>query len=287
MKRTAFLLFLTISCAGHRQTGTPSVYAVSTAAEFVAALGSDRTIELVGNVYFLSEMADRVNPNKDVQFVREYVDNELHISNVKNLVIRGKEGQRPMVLTEPEYGNVLVFENSSGITLEHLSMGHGPPRGFCSGGVLRFVNSHGIRVRDCLLFGSGTEGIAAEKCSAIEVLNSQIERCTYNILTLDECRRVLFKKCSFSNNESQVSGLINLYDCDLVKFDGCKIEGNGNDYTRYLFELRGAPIVQVDGCAISGNTYFNLTNEPTALHLQKSSVSGNMQHDEDCCDEPH
>jgi hypothetical protein len=82
--------------------------------------------------------------------------------------------------------------------LVEMVAGHGPEKGGCTGGVLNFSDSKNISVKNSVLFGSGTEGITAEKVKNLNCNNTIIRGCTYSIMRLNNCTKIKFNNCEFS-----------------------------------------------------------------------------------------
>jgi hypothetical protein len=108
--------------------------------------------------------------------------------------------------------------------LENIDAGHGPEKGDCTGGVLNFSNSYNININNSVLFGSGIEGITAEKVNNLKCSKTIIRGCSYGIMTLNNCSDIEFNDCEFSDNKE--FDLINLADCIDVTFTKCKISEN-------------------------------------------------------------
>lgn len=266
---------LLLSCAG-RPTSTTPVLRVNSVEAFLDAIGPDRVIEFEPGTYVLSRAFDRKTINPYTSVATDYVDMELRIRGVRNLILRGSTRGETIILTEPTYGNVLVFDFCSRIALENLVLGHGPEPGFCTGGVLKFRTCRDVTIRNCRLFGSGTEGILAERTDVLRVRKTTIEQCSYNILSLSECTDVTFEDCRFSNNKSQVGGFINLYASSDVRFTRSVIDNNRSGLSAYLFETTEMKSpVRISGCRITDNEVIDWCNDSTACVVSDSRLENN------------
>ena len=226
-------------------------YKVNETADFLAAIGSNRTIILEqGRQYNLSKVLGTSQMNEIMTragskiSVSENTDGlELYINNVENLTIRGAGDKPVRIVVEPRYVWVLNFLYCRNITIENLEIGHTPDHGYCDGGVLRFTDSGNINVRDCRLFGCGTEGVTISNSTNINIVNTDIYECTYYIFTIRESARIRFDNCRFYDN--QEFSLINVSESVDVTMTECMIYDNYGE----LFNVY-SPVV-MKGCKIS------------------------------------
>lgn len=266
---------LFLSCAV-RPTPKIPVWRVNSVEAFLEAVGSDRVIELDPGTYVVSEAFEKQISNPTVSITTDDVDTELHILGVSNLTIRGSSRGETKILTQPMFGNVLVFDFGGRIVLENLVLGHGPEPGFCTGGVLKFNSCRDVAIRNCRLFGSGTEGIFADKTGNLFVSKTTIDQCSYNILSLSECNDAVFEDCRFANNKSSVSGFINLYASSNVRFVNSAIVNNRSGLSAYLFETTEMKSpVQITGCRITDNEVIDWYNDSTACVVSDSRLENN------------
>jgi hypothetical protein len=273
MKKTYLLLSLIfcICSAGFSQQKTVKVKNV---AEFLKAIKSDVTIQLVGKEVF--NFASDVAEAKEYYSYEEVYDGfELHIKNVKNLIIQGTT-QLSELMTNPQYGNVIVFENCSNIKIQSVNAGHGPQKGSCVGGVFKFVNSNDITIDKSILYGSGIEGITAENVNNLTCSFSTIKECTYGIMTLNTCNNINFTTCQFFDN--QEFDLVSVSNSNKVFFNGCTFRDNKTgqeDYSEYaLFNLENT-VVELNNCTIENNLTHYLCNQQAALQLKNTKLNKN------------
>lgn len=278
MRTGCFLLFVfgSFACAPRM---TIPVHRVSDVADLWRAIGSDRVIELAPGDYVLSIILDEAVPTSHARIRKPYVDAEWNIYDVTNMALRAEKPGTVRLLTEPAYGNVLTFTECSGIVLENLVMGHGPEKGFCTGGVVQVDSSTDIRLTRCVLFGSGTEGIRASDVSRLIVDQTVIEECSYNILTLVHCEDAVFRSCTFRNNQSDVSGMINV-DQSVVVWNRCRIENNGGGVAAFLFEADEASILRLDRCEILNNRVPTVFNRESVVRMSGTVLRDNFLHEE-------
>lgn len=236
-------------------------FTVRTAAEFLAALGSNRVVTLApGTVINLSKaLAERtvVEDNgcqwrDDFYQDREMVKIELIVSsdvydgrqlelvNVHNLIIRGSKDC--YIIVEPRYADVLTLYNCRSVSIENLTLGH-TYDGECSGGVIYCMNSEGISVKNCDLYGCGTTGLNAYDCSGIVVESSIIRDCSEGILELHNSANCSFLDCDFLRCECY-SGVYIDENCKSSRFVRCRFDEN----TGSLFSIHSD--VRFESCEI-------------------------------------
>ena len=237
-------------------------YRVKTVEEFIVALGSDRIIILEqGPAYNITNgfeddyVAKVITQSKLLNVEYAFDGLELQINDVENLSIRGAGNKPVRLLIEPRYAYVLNFIGCKNITLENLEMGHTPEGGYCTGGVLNYLNSENIMIQNCRLFGCGMEGITLERTTNLRCENTDIYECTYNIFTIVGSSNIYFTNCRFyENQEFEMINVSN--DCENIVLDQCLIYDNKGT----LFNVH-API-QMKKCQIwhpessLGNLYY-------------------------------
>jgi hypothetical protein len=232
---------------------------VSTADEFIAGIGPNRTLELAPGVYVLSDVRDR-----NMEYVRwdPYHDgNTVTIRNVENMKIVGKGTEPVRLVVHPSYVFVLNFENCKNIELENLVLGHFP-EGFCTGGVIRLKHCIQFSLRRCDLFGCGTEGLALQNVHDFYFDYSVIRDCSYGIMRIFYSSNLHFTESTFIRNQEFYG--INLNDSKGILFDGCTI--SNNMLNEELFHITSCSDIVVKGGVITDNEFKSLTNS-TLLHL--------------------
>ena len=200
-----------------------SIFTVSTVDEFLAAIGNQRVISLEKGVYDLSSATDYGSGGGENWYWQEAYDGyELVITGVEGLRICGSV-EKTEILTQPRYADVISFEDSIGITLQNLTLGHSPEPGLCAGGVLYLSGCEDVKVENSYLFGCGIMALQAENCKRIAVTDSHLYDCSLNA--------------------------VQVYACNDVRLEDCKIHNNGSSYYGGLFQVdnsRGFAIVNCD-----------------------------------------
>jgi parallel beta-helix repeat protein len=227
--KPAFICILFVSTLSAQTTVT-----VSTPAELLKAIGSNKTIYLNPGDYVLTSVVGEGSSN--VSWEDEYDGSQILISNVSNLKIIGKGTAR--VLVSPQYTWVMKFYNCSNVTLDNYTLGH-TAGGSCTGGVIYLDSCKNVRVNNCKMFGSGTYGMGIYNTENVTVEKCDIYKCTYGLLQLSNSKNLLFTHTRF--RETGEFDLITISACKSVTFKTCVFEKNGNntyseyDYSYYYF----------------------------------------------------
>jgi len=252
-KATAGGASINESTASEQSDETPapgSTITVSTAREFRQALGSDRIIELKPGRYVISsydsdELDSEGNPSKLPAGVSSWRTDELIITGIKNLTIRGvgrsNDGKLPEIVIDPRVAYVLTFVNCSDIVIDGVAAGH-TDGGECAGGVFYFKESSRITVNGAEMYGSGTDGINSEKSSDVKVTNSRIYQCSECIMRISGGGNVAFEKCTFDNNRGGTWSLVNgsIDAAAPLKITDCVFKDNTGDA---FFGVSGKAVV--------------------------------------------
>ena len=204
---------------------------VETVDEFLAAIGDDTTISLIGEVFDLSTATNYGAYGSDNYYwINVYDGPGLVISGVKNLRIVGNEAT---IAAIPRYANVIGFVNCENIDIENLTAGHTQEPGECAGGVLDFQNCDDVSVIDCHLYGCGILGISTSNSSNIYVGNTEIYECSQGAIALYATRGAEFVNCDIHDCYSPE---ISLHDCSNVSY-------NGEELINFMYKMEnGKPV---------------------------------------------
>lgn len=240
-------------------TGCAKSIEVSSAEDFIKALGSDRTIVIEPGTYNLTPALDKMFFQKDLPRVDYRVEDydgstaaiadifdgkELCLLNLSNLTIKCPSiKNRAELQVEPRYAFVFYLNGCDGISFENIVMGH-TEGGYCDGGVIDLNDCANISFSNCDLYGCGTEGICAEVTEGLKFFDSSIHDCTYDIMTIGECDNFLFKDSEFYSNRE--FSLFNIHESDRISFKDCIIRNNDGT----LFFVDEESNVELDGCTI-------------------------------------
>jgi beta-lactamase regulating signal transducer with metallopeptidase domain len=214
--------------------------------ELLAAIGSDRVIQLTDGEYNLTKAAGYGSEyrTEHLSWLNCGDGYELHISDVHNLYIVGHDKQSSVV-TEPRYANVMAFDWCSNVNVVSLTAGHTTAPGYCAGGVLYFLNCEDMYVSGCDLYGCGTLGISAVNCSGVTATSTVIRECT--------------------------NGAMDAYGSYDVRFLGgkvldCGLKGDSGAYN--LFNVQTSTGFVIFNTEISGNRAQVLLHSSSSLGVQ-------------------
>ena len=225
-------------------------YSVTNENEFIAALGSNRTVAIAAGVHLnLSRVLEReemflkqpgrrwcvdasaiVSKEPLVVSESETDGQQLALVNMKNLRIKGEHNSS--IEVDPRYSYCLYFINCENCEVHNLTIGH-TEGGYCSGGVIGVRGGRMTLVKDCDLYGCGTYGLDLIETSDFALMNSNIHDCTYGIMELRSCVSVKFTKCDFFSNREY--SLVEGYGVEGLVFDDCRFFANWGDAA--LFSL--------------------------------------------------
>ncbi len=265
---------LTLTSCKSRRSGKNGPNAgferVETAQEFLQALRPGARILLATGDYNLTEMAGMTTSY--LSWDDPYDGEEVHLANLSNVIIRGEDGAR--LLAVPRYAWVLRFDQCNNLKFENVTFGH-TEEGYCLGGVLAFEGCTGISISECNLYGSGTEGLLLNGVVDFKMEDSRIYECTYDLMTVNGSRNLLFENCSFT--ETGQFNLINLSASEDVLFDECTFSENYNEnFMPYFFYLEGnRGGIAVRNCTFTENRVQKFVNRPSELELDDNDFEGN------------
>jgi hypothetical protein len=250
---------------------------VRTLDEFLKAIGPNRVIEIQDVELHVSDVP-AVRTGKYYRYSEEYDGLELVISGVQNLTILGLGPGKSHLVTRPLYGDVLVFDQCTNVTVEKLRAGHGPERGQCTGGVLNFINCKNVTVRACVLYGSGMQGLETSGVNGLKVSDTVIEDCTYHVMTLAGTRNAEFTNCQFRRN--QEFDMVNLSDSKAIVFRRCTFEDNTSNgspgVVEYsLFNTTNTTGVLLERCVLRRNRFAHFGTDRAALTMTMLTLEGN------------
>ena len=205
---------------------------VTSADEFLAAIGPDRTIVLDGAGFSLADASDYgAAGGLYYRWEETYDGPQLVISGVSNLTIRAAaEDSRATVLTAmPRYANVMGFVFCDHVTLSGLTLGHSEGSSECSGDVLEFENCTDVTLNGCRLYGCGTLGVNAWYCASLWLTDCEIYDCSIGGVVLGNVDSVTFQNCSIHDVPSPA---LSLYGCNGVHWNGRAVSGEHYDVSK-------------------------------------------------------
>ena len=235
---------------------------VSTAQQFIDAVGSNRTITFEPGEYILSSVPDR-----HMDYVRwdpTTAGKTVTIRNVQNLRLESPGPDKVRLIVRPYSVFVLNFDNVTDCEIDGFTLGHAPEKGGCESGVMGIANSKDVRIRDCDLFGCGTEGLTIENCQRIRVERSTVRDCTSSIMTIEGSKDLQFTDCTFREN-GWYRG-VQIHDSAKVSFERCVFKENRAE--KPLLNAVSASAVRIVDCEFSDNKAPSLTNDSSAFNAE-------------------
>ena len=203
---------------------------VTTVDEFLEAIGPDRTIVLDGTNFDLTT-ASNYGGVGTAYYNWEYTPDgpQLVIHNVDNLTITAKDPDPAATTLEalPRYATVLIFQESTNITVSGFTAGHTKEKGLCAGGVLYFNECEKIKVEKMRLYGCGDMGIDTFMCSDIDVINTEIYECTSGAIYFTWTDGINFKDCNIHDVPSPA---LEFTGCTNITWNDQKLEGDELTY---------------------------------------------------------
>ena len=203
-----------------KQVAPGTEVSVKTIDEFLSAIGPDRTIVLEGTSFDLTKAKNYGGEGTEFYSWGDVEDgSQLIISNVKNLTIKAKDPDpsKTTLETLPRYADVICFDRCENINVTGFTAGHTKEKGACMGDVLTMTNCKNIKVEKMRLYGCGSNGIFAEFCSGIDVVNTEIYECSSSAGVFRDDIRISFKDCNIHDIPD-----IDLFfsDCENVTWNG-------------------------------------------------------------------
>ena len=237
MKLKTYFTALAVICLALEASADGNTINVKTAAEFVNALGPDRTIVIVTNQPLnITEAIDRrvsegtlpeaetyfnleTPPAKSarVTYASNTDGNALQVRGCNNLTIRSARGTATLLAT-PRYVNVMEFIDCKDLKIENIVMGH-TQDGYCDKGVLELDRCNHVTINDCDLYGCGTEGFVIDCCNDVTVNRTTVHDCTYHTMHIFRSNQVRFNDCIFRDNREYDQLCVS--NCNDIVFTGC------------------------------------------------------------------
>ena len=251
---------------------------VDSAKAFIEALGPDRVIVIEAGATLRLDEVPR-GRGKHFRWLEALEGQyELVVRDCAKLEIRAAEGERPLTCTKHPYANVLHFENCAGLVLSGLKLGHDPKPGYCSGGVIVLESCESPTISDCILFGCGIEGLTLNKVKKLTVENTVVEKCTYGLLTANDCEDLTFRKSTFRDTGDLYG--FSFTDSAGIRFVDCVVEDNrlspiGNALFKTNLNVDEARIV-FQGGAIRKNRAVALCRPADMLKTVETEVADNV-----------
>lgn len=238
--------------------------------DFLSKIQSDSII----NILFSKQIANSAFPmtTSHAEWQSVHDGKELHLTDLNNIEIRGREDGTTAIVVEPRYSWVVNFRNCHSLALRNITFGH-TEAGYCRGGVLRFESCSNISLEKCVLFGCGTYGIELVDCTDIEISNTTIRNCTYGIAIFNGVSNMTIRECLFTDNQGfdMVQLLGNI---DACMFRSCQFTKNDAHGSMIKFPDTGeSSDIYLNDCTFENNKYFSFTtSDEESKWLQYDNV---------------
>lgn len=236
------------SAAGKSGEGRQT-FRVSTVADFLAHIGSNRTIVLAKGDYQLSS-----GYGFKSAFVAwtDYDDGkELGIHEAFNLTIRGMDGTR--IVSDSAAAYVLGVYGGSNVKLDNLAFARRPKEGAkVSGGTIYAEDIDGLSMDRCELSGPTTNGIELSGTKNIGITRSSIEDANASALSATSSDGIEVSDCTIADNGGYP--LFYLEESDHVAFANDAIRGNeGGNLIEIYADSGSVDSIVFSGCRFEGN----------------------------------
>lgn len=244
---------------------------VHTTRQLLAALGSDRTIELVGGPFVLDpEDAEGPLPvTPAFEFAERDPVPYVVVKGLRNLHLRAVGGPVRVLSRSP--AEVIQFAGCKDVLLEGLVLGHTKEVEYhCVAPVLSLQQCNGFALRDCELFGCGTEGVVAEQVDGFRMERGEIHTCRHGIAYFTKCKGVLLVGALFRDSGAAYCAF-QFLDCEGATFVDCVVRGlDGGMGAKvadddWLFSVTGDEAVHFVRGAIRGNRTNRVANSKLLL----------------------
>ncbi len=242
---------------------------VANVEELLAAIGSNREIELAAGEFLLSGTENYGKSGGSDSFLWNDLglgEYELQIQNVENLTIRGAGADQTNLSTDSRWANVLSLVNCKNVTLEAMTLGHTEMTQPCEGGVIRMEGCQNTALKDLGLYGCGTLGLQTYSCQTVAVANCSIYDCSIGGVQINQTSDVAITDSTFRSlgKEMPVALVFDIGSSEDVTISGCTISDN------YVNQL--ALVANSTGVAFRNNHFQSTQISQYAFDFQSEVV---------------
>jgi hypothetical protein len=240
---------------------------VTNTAEFLRAIASNATIYLKSGTYDLTEYSTTE------EFKDLFRGDALTISGIHDLKIIGDGKENTQIITNQTSAFVMSLVQVTDVELNHITLGHDPDVGYCSGGVIYLERADSVKLKNLHLFGSGVTGLQIYRVEQLDCTNLSISDCSDALLYIDESDTISFRSCQFTTS----APLINITSSEHVAFEYVTIESNHyEEYSEgYLFSIYEAEHIVISDSLIQGNSIRGLSNTFQPIQLIDTIIRDN------------
>lgn len=249
---------------------------VATAEQLLASIRSNREIALQAGTFNLTDVVTQAGENIDWNNV--YDGKEVRFRGLENVTFLGIGDTPSRIIVQPRYAYVLSLLNSNNVRFENLEFAHTDEKGECTGGVVYVEDCRNVSVSRCVLHGSGHEAITAKGVTNLAVSGSELRECTYSIMSIENCAKVRFTGCNFTNNRE--FDLITISASSDVQFDHCVFTGNETresigTLTYCFFFVRSSAFIRLVGCKFMHNRAEYFLKDEGSISLDSTEFVEN------------
>ena len=195
---------------------------IANVAPGVTLLIPAKGLHLDSNTYY-ADSIDGMTSNPYVSFTDVYGGYAPVIQDVDGLTIISESDEIAPLTNNLESAYVLYFVNCTSLHIENVSAGH-MVQWQCEGGVFFMKDCRDVTIHKTEMYGCGTEGLYLEDVVNLTMTDSVIYDCTYNLLTIFDCRNILFQNSTFRDTGFQ--SLVYAKTAYNVVFEDCLFIGN-------------------------------------------------------------
>lgn len=228
---------------------------VSTLAELLAAIGDDRQLEWVGEQDL--EIPEDPRELAEFSFDRErvqIVNGVIELRGVRNFELRSAARERLRLLARNP-AVVLRLVKCQDVWFRDVVIGHAANVGpHCTGAVVMANDCQGLHLRDCELFGCGSQALVFSNIRDFTCERTEMHTCTQNLMTLQRSQQLRFVACTMRDCQVWDQAALFIDNCTDVEFRDCRITGmRSQTASKPLFLIAGTEAVRVVGGQILGN----------------------------------
>lgn len=261
---------------------------VSTAEEFVQAIGSNKKIIIEPGEYNLSKIKQVDNSDHTAIWGNVYDGKELIIQNVKNLTIEGIDAASTKFIVTPRFAQIMSFKSCENISISNITAGHIPLEYECDAGVFLFDACNNVNISNSEFYGCGSIGLIIDNTVNLKCDNANINRCSLRAIDIYGSKDIIFSNTKIQDHAAY-SNIVYADSSENITFENCDMINNSN-FSWSFIELEGESSSIINNCRIThnnqkndpnfGDAYFfkvvdMITGESGSLKISNSTISGN------------
>ncbi|WBW96612.1 right-handed parallel beta-helix repeat-containing protein [Oceanirhabdus sp. W0125-5] len=197
---------------------------VSTSEEFVNAIAPYRTIKLKKGIY---DLRDFEKDNSYIEY-KETIDGyEFELVGLNNITIEGIEDD-VIIICDSNYADIMKLTGCNDVTFKNIKfMRKSTEKNIIGRGVI-LDNCESIKIIECEIIGSNSEGLKIETSNNVKVFNSKIKETTNGIMSIQNSKNIEIIESRFIDNGIEFGIEVN-GDCDKIWFNNSEFINNHID----------------------------------------------------------